>query len=335
MQRDPFFQGHERERKIIIETALQAEARELARHLPPSDATLRLIDVECGPGNTARALLALRPDVQLVGLDISLDTLRWAPIALRSVIPHQAARVLQSETRRLPFAAQSADAIVAHRTALLDDHDFLGEARRVLRPGGRLIVFDSSSAKPSTAMAHSRILDSAGFARVLGERGISGYGVLVRGEKPYPIQTPEDPVTPVIDTPDGLTSLDAARLAQTPGRYVFLLIRQTPNRPVWSLPPDTLVVWDAASTFDRDLKIPAALAFSSLPKAVAFMRPAVTANVLIGVTRIARFDKTIAAHWSFPVLLNPTFELLRRVTRYDFPGVWLPIDPADAQSGGE
>src|SRR5579864_5936911 len=107
MHRDPFFPDHEREHQGLADQFFQANIRELARHLPPSGATLRLIDVECGTASVARELLMLRPDLRLVGLDVLFDTLRWAHLALRTVTPQHAPSLIRSEAYRLPFAANS------------------------------------------------------------------------------------------------------------------------------------------------------------------------------------------------------------------------------------
>src|SRR5579859_1236147 len=129
----------------------------------------------------------------------------------------------------------------------------------------------------------------------------------------------------------------AEKLAVANYPFVYLMIRQTPNRPVWALAPSTPIRWEAVSVLDTTTEIntPTALVFSSLPKAVAFMQPAVIANVLVGVTRIAKFERRVAAQWAFPTLLNPVFEALHRAEYYTLPGPWLPIDPKSAITGDE
>ena len=341
--------------------------REIARHLPPSGATLRLIDVGAGPANSARALLSLRPDLRIAAIDVSPGMVRRARSTLRKAGNEHNIHILRADASHLPFPADSADAIIAHSVfyLLADQNAFLAEATRILRPGARLILLDPAHVPfPWKALRHglteprstlsillwhavgrtharitpetmARLLDTAGFARVLGESAVNGYGVLSRGEKPNPAQVSALPDAPLADKPDELNPIPAATIDQRRGQYVFLLIRQTPNQSAWTLSPRTKVAWDAAATFDQQLNTPVALAFSSLTKAVAFMQPAVTSAVLIGVTRIAKFDKAIAARWSFPVLLNPDFEALRALDRFELPSAWLPIDPADAQLGDE
>ena len=50
----------------------RASLREMARHLPPSGAVLKVIDV--GSGNSALQLLEYRPDLRILGVDFSAGT---------------------------------------------------------------------------------------------------------------------------------------------------------------------------------------------------------------------------------------------------------------------
>ncbi len=196
----------------------RASIREMARHLPPSGAALRLLDVGCGPGNSTIELLRLRPDLRITGLDRSIGMLHQA----RRFVQYESQtnlRITQADAAHLPFAESSMDAITAHSVYYLLSAQakaiFLREVLRVLRPGGRLILLDPADIPyplsviwqaPRSALSvlawhavnrtHSRFtpeviartLSGAGFARVLGER--SGYGVLSRGEKPYTTASP-------------------------------------------------------------------------------------------------------------------------------------------------
>lgn len=90
-------------------------------------ATGRVLDLGCGEGRF------LPRDG--IGLDVDLDRLRRA----RARSPH----VLAADARRLPFGAAAFDTVYAHRM-LNDTGDVdgvLAEIARVLRPGGRLLVF--------------------------------------------------------------------------------------------------------------------------------------------------------------------------------------------------
>ncbi len=49
---------------------------EFCNHLPPNNPTI--LDVACGPGNITKCLLALRPDLQITGIDLAPNMLALA-----------------------------------------------------------------------------------------------------------------------------------------------------------------------------------------------------------------------------------------------------------------
>jgi hypothetical protein len=69
------------------------------------------------------------------------------------------------------------------------------------------------------------------------------------------------------------------------------------------------------------------LGFSSLVKAVAFMKPAVLAGAIPGVNTMPRYLGETAARWGIAVLVNPAFETLRDDSRYEFGSPPLRVDP--------
>lgn len=343
---------------------------EMARHFPPSGATLRLLDIGCGPANSALELLRLRPDVCIIGLDRSRGMLRQAQQVVRIASEGGRVQLAEADACQLPLPANSLDAITAHSVYYLLSPEakpaFLTEALRVLRPGGRLIMLDPAAIPYPLSVIHrapraalsvlawhavsrtherltpqsiARTLGTAGFARVLGERAVEGCGVLSRGEKPFINQTPVERTADVaaLDEDSATTNLQIIHpvtgFDQVRGRNLFLLIQQTPNKPVWTLKPGELITWGVATASDNG--VPVALAFTSLPKAVAFMQPAVIAGVLIGINKVAKFDRSVAARWDFPIVLNPTLDALRESSRYKLPGALIGIDPQTAVTGEE
>jgi 2-polyprenyl-6-hydroxyphenyl methylase/3-demethylubiquinone-9 3-methyltransferase len=99
-------------------------------------AGLRVLDVGCGKGRFARALIEAGADV--IGLDLSRVMLN-AAVGLDRV---------QARARQLPFQSSSFDAVLA--VEVLEHIEprsldaMLAEARRVLRPSGRFVAVDKN-----------------------------------------------------------------------------------------------------------------------------------------------------------------------------------------------
>jgi hypothetical protein len=261
------------------------------KHLPPSAPPLRLIDWS---GGALAEIPYWRDDVQVERRRIDAD---------------------------LP--ADSADAIIALDQAL--SADALAAGLRALRPGGRLIAIDPAGNLDSTYLAR---LESAGYTRILVEAALDDpavaeapIGVLMRGEKPHLTDGTLERVRIVSERsaePDD-------DLENYHGRFVYLLIVQTPNRPIWARGAGEPIRWRAVAAGG------AALVFSSLPKAVAFMQRAVLTGQITGVNKIAKFRKdAIASAWTFPLRLNPDLAWL------DGRGIaLLDIDPSLAEASDE
>lgn len=267
-------------------TRLLIEA--MGKHLPPSASTLNLVDVNGAAG----AILAEKR------ADLAVTPVAGEPAAWN-------------------IAPESADAVVAFEGDL--NADFLAAALTVLRPGGRLIVMNS---RGEVSDAHVKTLEAAGYTRILVEIGAEcplPTGVLMRGEKPH---TTADTLARIQQV--ATNDEDALSLADFKGRYVHLLVVQTPNKPVWALGEGETVQWQAV-TVDGKL-----IAFSSLPKAVGFMQPAVMQGRINGVNKVAKFDKTTAAAWAQPVLLNPTLDALNGKAI-----AFTEVDPATAEASDE
>lgn len=112
----------------------------------------RVLDVACGTGILLRRLVDQVPGAEAYGVDASEDMLAQARAALKGR-PHvhvERVEVGTGETASLPFAQESFDLITC-TNALHDMPDpvaTLAGLRRLLAPGGQLVVEDFGRRKP-------------------------------------------------------------------------------------------------------------------------------------------------------------------------------------------
>lgn len=99
----------------------------------------RLLDVGCGTGALLASVAGGAADSDQCGVDLSAEMLAVA----RAKTP-RTVRLVQASADRLPFADAAFDVVVSTSVFHYFRHpqDALGEASRVLRPGGRLVITD-------------------------------------------------------------------------------------------------------------------------------------------------------------------------------------------------
>jgi ubiquinone/menaquinone biosynthesis C-methylase UbiE len=139
----------------VMDTPEEADGYDAMDHSVPNAAFVerlwelgarggRMLDIGTGPGHIPLLVAARFPEARIVGVDLALHMLAHAE-RHRAVSPH-GARVafLQGNARGLDFADASFDAVFSNTILhhIPDPVPFLREARRVLRPGGALLIRD-------------------------------------------------------------------------------------------------------------------------------------------------------------------------------------------------
>jgi ubiquinone/menaquinone biosynthesis C-methylase UbiE len=111
----------------------------------------RVLEVGCGTGAVTRELAGWPGVAEVVGLDPSPTFLASA----RRHHPPTNVEFLEGDARALQFPDRSFDVVVFHTTLchVPEPERALGQAARVLRPGGWLAVFDGDYATTSVAIS--------------------------------------------------------------------------------------------------------------------------------------------------------------------------------------
>lgn len=122
----------------------RAWAHEISRHLPPSPADV--LELACGTGEVSKVILSLGH--RLTGLDFTPEMLSRAKAKHRG---HPQARFILADAQNTMEPAARYDAVIArHLTwTLTDPAAAYADWLRVLRPNGRLVLFDGDWARES------------------------------------------------------------------------------------------------------------------------------------------------------------------------------------------
>jgi len=110
-----------------------------------------LLELGCGPGHALQGLLRLPHLARVIGLDWSEVMLAHASRRNRWALEPGRLALVRGDFARLPFIDEIADAVLAVNVVyFMDSSAAVREARRVLRPGGRMALYATHSA----AMRH-------------------------------------------------------------------------------------------------------------------------------------------------------------------------------------
>ncbi len=133
----------------IITWGLDRRWREKAARECLKAARARVLDLACGTGDLAIAL-ARRSPALVTGIDYSLPMLEIAREKAGALPPERQPAFVHGDAANLPFSGESFDCVgisfafrnLTYRNRLAHRH--LEEVRRVLVPGGRYVIVETS-----------------------------------------------------------------------------------------------------------------------------------------------------------------------------------------------
>lgn len=125
----------------------------------------RLLDLGCGPGESAFGMAERVPGLSVVGLDLSHTMIRIARHRTRREPTRDRLHFQQGDAMSLPFPDASFDAVTGHSFLYLvpSADRVLEEVRRVLRPGGLCAFLEPSCMRGFPAAIATRALSEPRF----------------------------------------------------------------------------------------------------------------------------------------------------------------------------
>jgi len=143
-----------------------------------------LLELGCGPGHALHALLRSAPFARHIGLDWSEAMLARAARRNRPAIDAGRLTLVRGDFTALPFMAESTDAILAVNVVyFMGSSAAAREAHRVLRPGGRIVLYASDRSAmrgwPFAGPETHRLFDQDEMAALLVEAGFAAGGIRI------------------------------------------------------------------------------------------------------------------------------------------------------------
>ena len=130
----------------VLSLGIDRQWRRKAVSMLPAQLGLHVMDMATGTADLAVEIVRQRPDARVTGIDVSADMLSRGRTKLEKMGLDMAIELLRGASERIDFPDDTFDAAtVAFGVRNFEDTvQGLAEMRRVIKPGGRLIVLEFS-----------------------------------------------------------------------------------------------------------------------------------------------------------------------------------------------
>lgn len=157
----------------VMDTVEEAESYDAMDHSGPNSAFCerlvelgaagRVLDIGCGPGHVPLMLVAMLPEADVVGVDLSREMLKIAEEHRAASAHPERVGFELGDAKGLDYPDASFDTVCSNTILhhIPDPRPFLREVRRVLKPGGALLVRDLFR-PPTAAIADELVAAYAG-----------------------------------------------------------------------------------------------------------------------------------------------------------------------------
>jgi SAM-dependent methyltransferase len=145
-----------------------------------------LLELGCGPGHALQGVLRAQELERAIGLDWSEVMLAQAARRNRTAIEKGRLELVRGDFAKLPFADEIVEAVLAVNVAyFMQSSGALREARRVLRPLGRIVLYATDRAAmsrwPFAGPDTHRLFDRDRLAALFVEAGFAPDYVDIEG----------------------------------------------------------------------------------------------------------------------------------------------------------
>jgi SAM-dependent methyltransferase len=162
--------AYDRLTRLLLGSLFRSIAADIAASAPPG---ARVLEVGCGPGHLSTRL-AHEHGLDVTGLDLdpAMTERAWANATSATTTDGRQPTFVTGDVAALPFDDAAFDLIVStfsvHHWS--DPGAGIGEMARVLRPGGRALIWDLG---PGSRLFHAHVADVVATLRAGGLRMIS------------------------------------------------------------------------------------------------------------------------------------------------------------------